>query len=314
LGTEHSPIRRPPGHGPHHKPAPTIDYPPTAAPMLIPLLLGLSSGLCWGAADFVGGLQARRLPALAVAFWSQVAGAVALAVALALVGQSTSAPALAWGVVAGVFGGGGLLCFYRGLAIGPMSIVAPVAACGAAVPVLAAILLGQPPGWLALGGIAAALLGIVLVSTPSGPVEGSAGRPREALAVALGAAVCFGCFFVFLDRGVEAGGPPLWVVGAARLGSLATIGLLALAGRRPLPWPGRRAPVVAAVGLTDTLANVLFTFATSQGNLGVVSVLGSLYPVATVLLARLVLAERLGRPQGAGVAVALTGVALMATG
>jgi drug/metabolite transporter (DMT)-like permease len=308
------------------------------------MLLGLGSGLCWGAADFVGGLQARRLPALAVALWSQVAGALALAFALALAGQSTTAEAMAWGVVAGVFGGGGLLCFYRGLAIGPMSIVAPVAACGAAVPVLAAILLGQPPSVLALGGISAALLGIVLVSTPSGPSEAPAGRPpetlapagpphealassepptgarrstgqpTEALAVAIGAALCFGCFFVFLDRGAEAGGPPLWVVGAARLGSLVTIGLLALTVRRPLPWPGRRAPVVAAVGLADTLANVLFTYAASQGNLGVVSVLGSLYPVATVLLARVVLAERLARPQSAGVAVALTGVALMATG
>src|SRR2546428_9433849 len=103
--------------------------------MLLPLLLGLGSGLCWGAADFVGGLQARRLPALAVAFWSQVAGAAALALALGLVGAPTGPLVLAWGIVAGVFGGGGLLFFYRGLAIGPMSIVAPVAARRAGVPV-----------------------------------------------------------------------------------------------------------------------------------------------------------------------------------
>src|SRR5205823_4944125 len=101
--------------------------------MLWPLVLGVGSGLCWGAADFVGGLQARRLPALAVAFWSQVAGAAALAGALAFMSAPSSPNVLAWGVVAGVFGGGGLLFFYRGLAIGPMSIVAPVAACGAAV-------------------------------------------------------------------------------------------------------------------------------------------------------------------------------------
>jgi drug/metabolite transporter (DMT)-like permease len=251
-------------------------------PVLIPLLLGLGSGLCWGAADFLGGLQARRLSSLAVAFWSQVAGALALAVALALVGQPTSAPVLAWGIVAGVFGG--------------------------------AFLLGRPPGPLALGGIVAALAGVAMVSTPGGSERSDGGRPTSALAAALGAAVGFGFFFVFLDRGVAAGGPPLWVVGGARVGSLITIGLLALGSRRPLPWPGRRAPIVAAVGLVDTTANVLFTYAASAGNLGVVSVLGSLYPVATVLLARVVLAERLSRPQGAGVAVALAGVLLMAAG
>jgi drug/metabolite transporter (DMT)-like permease len=282
--------------------------------MFLPLLLGLGSGLCWGAADFVGGLQARRLPALAVAFWSQVAGAAALTLALAFAGEPASAAVVGWGIVAGVFGGGGLLFLYRGLAIGPMSIVAPIAACGAAVPVAAAFLLGQPPSPVAIGGIAAAMLGIVLVSTPAGVADADSGRATAALGVALGAALCFGLFFIFLDRGAAAGGPALWVVGGARIGSLATIGLMAFAGRRRLPWPGRRSPVVAAVGLVDTTANVLFAYAASLGNLGVVAVLGSLYPVATVLLARLVLAERLNRPQGAGVAVALTGVALIAAG
>jgi len=280
---------------------------------LLPILLGLGSGLCWGAADFVGGLQSRRLPTLAVAFWSQVGGAVALALVVAALGSVGGLPALAWGMVAGAFGGSGLMFFYRGLAIGPMSIVAPVAACGAAVPVVATVLLGQGPSAVAIGGIAAAFVGIVLVSRPSEHSD-QHGDIRAALPIALGAAVSFGLFFVFLDWGGDAGGPPLWVVAGARIGSLPTIGLVVAVGRRGLPWPGGCWPIVAAVGVVDTAANVLFIYAAAIGNLGTVSVLGSLYPVVTVLLARIVLAERLGRAQGAGVGVALAGVGLMVAG
>lgn len=282
--------------------------------MWLPILLGLGSGLCWGTADFLGGLQSRRIPALMAALWSQVAGAVALALVVALSGQTTTPEAVGWGAVAGIFGGLGLLCFYRGLAIGPMSVVAPVAACGAGVPVVAAFALGQAPDPLALLGIAAALVGIVLVSMPGKGEHADAADPRAGLAVALGAALSFGLFFVFLDRGADAGGPPLWVVAGARIGSLALLALIVLLGRQPLTWPGRRIGALTLIGIVDTTANVLFTYAAASGNLGVVSVLGSLYPVATVLLARIVLAERLNRPQTAGVAVALAGVGLMAAG
>jgi len=261
----------------------------------------------------MGGLQARRLPTLLVATWSQLAGGLVLGSVVLALREPIGPAALGWGLAAGVFGGLGLVCFYRGLAIGPMSIVAPVAACGAVVPVLFAFALGRAPGALALIGIAAALGGVVLVSLPS---EGHAasGDPRAALPVALGAALSFGLFFVFLDRGQAAGGPPLWVVAAARVGSLALLLGMVAVGRRGLGWPGRRAPVVGLVGVVDTGANVLFTYAAASGNLGVVSVLGSMYPVVTVLLARLVLAERLSRPQTAGVGLALAGAALMAAG
>jgi drug/metabolite transporter (DMT)-like permease len=230
-----------------------------------------------------------------------------------IVGEQTTPAAFGWGVAAGVFGGLGLFCFYRGLAIGPMSLVAPVAACGAAVPVVVAFALGRAPALVAVGGIAAALAGVVLVSWHADDPH-TDGDARASLPYALGSALSFGLFFVFLHQGAEAGGPPLWVVAGARVGSLALLVLLALAVRQPLGWPGRRLAPLAVVGVVDTTANVLFTYAAASGNLGVVSVLGSLYPVATVLLARLVLAERLARPQAAGVGLALTGVALMAAG
>src|SRR5262245_42704025 len=195
-----------------------------------------------------------------------------------------------------------------------MSIVAPVSACGAVVPVALSFLLGRAPSTIAKAGMAAAMLGVVLVSLPSEPRRRGAGPGGPALLLALGAATGFGLFLVLLDRGSASGTHPLWVVGGARVGSLTTLGLIALAGRRPVPWPGLAFGPIALVGIADTTANVLFTYATVGGNIGVVAVLGSLYPLATVALAGLVLGERLARVQALGVAAALGGVALIALG
>ena len=326
--------------------------------------LGLSSGLCWGAADFFGGIQSRRLPALTVAFWSQLAGALGLAVALAIEGVRPNATGVAWGLAAGVGSGCALVLFYRSLAEGTMSIVAPISACGAVVPVTAALLTGSQPGTLAALGVLATVTGVVLVSRPHTPprpasptVEGnppSAGNPastgspasaagagsagnsagagsaarggRRVVAMALGSALGFGLFYVFVDAGAAstagtaavagtAGsrGSPLWVIAGARMSSLAILSMIALASRRSaLRWPGRRIGAVALVGIGDTGANLLFAYAATTGNLAVVGVLGSLYPVATVALARWLLGERLSGGQNAGVILALTGIGLLA--
>ena len=326
--------------------------------------LGLSSGLCWGAADFFGGIQSRRLPALTVAFWSQLAGALALAIALAIEGVRPAATGIAWGLAAGVGSGCALVLFYRSLAEGTMSIVAPISACGAIIPVAAALLTGNEPGTLAVLGVLATVLGVVLVSRPHTPPRpasptaerdplspgsaasagssasagspgspgspasaGSAGRGgRRVVAMALGSALGFGLFYVFVDAGAAstagtaaaagtAGshGSPLWVIAGARMSSLAILSMIALVSRRSaLRWPGRRIGAVALVGIGDTGANLLFAYAATTGNLAVVGVLGSLYPVATVVLARWLLGERLSGGQNAGVILALTGVGLLA--
>jgi uncharacterized membrane protein len=277
--------------------------------------LGLGSGLCWGAADFFGGIQSRRLPALTVAIWSQVAGGLALAVALAVHGAWPSGPEVGWGLLAGVGSGVALLLFYRGLAEGVMSVVAPVSACGAVVPVLAAVLGGDLPGAVAGVGIVAAVAGVLLVSRSARPVRPPDDRSARVLAMALGAALGFGLFYVFVDAGMAVpAGSPLWVVAGARVASLLTLSAIALAGRSVPAWPGRRIGPVALVGIADTGANLLFALAATRGNLGVVGVLGSLYPVATVLLARWLLGERLSGGQNAGVALALGGVVLLAAG
>jgi drug/metabolite transporter (DMT)-like permease len=297
--------------------------------------LGLSSGLCWGAADFFGGMQSRRVPALTVAFWSQMAGALGLVAALAVSGTRPTPAGVAWGLVAGVGSGCALVLFYRGLAEGTMSIVAPVSACGAVVPVAAALLTGHRPGALAGLGVTAAITGVVLVSRPRRPphgqhgspgrpsdpgapahpgLSGGAGRSGRVLAMALGSALGFGLFYVFVDAGTTGSrGDPLWVIAGARASSLVMLSMIALVGNRSaLRWPGRRIGPVALVGIGDTGANLLFAYAATTGNLAVVGVLGSLYPVATVVLARWLLGERLSGGQSAGVALALTGVGLLA--
>lgn len=280
--------------------------------MTLLVLLGAGSGLCWGVADFFGGLQSRRLPALAVAFWSQVAGALALLAVLLVRGEAPVPPSVAWGLGAGIFGGIGLVLFYRALAVGVVSIVAPVAASGAVVPVFVGLALGEAPGALAGIGILAAIGGVVLVSARGEDAAQEAGAFRLALALALGAALGFGLFFVFLDQGSAVpGASPLWTVAGARLSSLPTLLAIIAAGPRSAPWPGRRIVPIAAIGVLDTVANALFAYASTQGNLGIVATLGSLYPVATVLLGRLILDERLSRVQGAGVALALGGIALL---
>jgi drug/metabolite transporter (DMT)-like permease len=300
--------------------------------------LGLSSGLCWGAADFFGGVQSRRLPALTVAFWSQVAGALALLLALAAL-RAPPGPlgaGIGWGLLGGLAGGCALVLFYRGLAEGTMSVVAPVSACGAMVPVAAALLTGDQPSAVAGIGVLAAITGVVLVSrtrptlrpalpgdpeAPSDPARaGSPGRPvrpgtpGRVLVMALGSALGFGLFYVFVDAGTTGSrGAPLWVIAGARASSLLMLSMIALVGRRSaLRWPGRRIGPVALVGIGDTGANLLFAYAAITGNLAVVGVLGSLYPVATVVLARWLLGERLSGGQNAGVVLALTGVGLLA--
>jgi len=278
--------------------------------------LGLGSGLCWGAADFFGGVQARRLPALSVALWSQAAGALALAVALAVHGPPPTPSGFAWGLAAGAGSGLALMLLYRGLAEGAMSVVAPVAACGAVVPVLVAPLRGELPSAVAWLGIVAAVAGVVLVSRSPGPRHRQGGQPARVLAMALGAALGFGLFFVFVDAGTAtAGASPLWVIAGARTSSLLVLVGIAVAGRwSEAGWPGRRIVPVALVGIADTTANLLFALAATSGNLAVVGVLGSLYPVATVVLARWLLRERLSGGQNAGVVLALTGVGLLAAG
>ncbi len=272
------------------------------------LVLALGSSLVWGSADFAGGLLTRRLPVFGVTIVSQAAGFVALLVVIAIRG-TVDGRSFAIGLLAGVGGGAGLAAFYRALSLGTMSVVSPIAACGAVVPFGLSLATGERPGAIALVGACAALTGAVFASTE----ERRAAAPERGRAVALAvvAAVALGLFVYFLGLGSREGDPWSTLFGA-RVGSLGLLLVVAAALRAPVRIPRASIAAVAAVGLADVSANALFAFASGHGLLALVSVLGSLYPVVTVVLAHVILGERLTRTQQIGVAVALGGVAAIA--
>jgi drug/metabolite transporter (DMT)-like permease len=293
--------RRRAGHG---------DARRASALSLLALALALGSSVVWGVADFSGGSLTKRLPAFAVTVVSQSAGLVVLVVAVTVRGDLGGRSFLL-GVLAGIGGGAGLAAFYRALSLGTMSVVSPIAACGAVVPFAISLATGERPSTLALAGAAFALGGAVLASLD----ERRASSPERARAVALAAAaaLALGLFVYFLGLGSREG-DALSTLFAARVGSLALLVTLAFARRAPLRLARSSLGAVALVGVADVSANALFAFASGRGLLALVSVLGSLYPVVTVLLAHVVLGERLTRPQQLGVTIALAGVVAIAGG
>jgi drug/metabolite transporter (DMT)-like permease len=283
------------------------------------VVLALLASLCYGVGDFMGGLATRRVSALLVVITSQLAGSVVLACLLPFSGQEFRlAPCLVSGA-GGVLGGLALLLFYRGLAVGMMSIVAPVTACGAVIPVIVALAQGQVPPPITLGGMSLAFGGVILVSlAPSHGGQAESEKGNQSVLLALGAAIGFGLFFVFIGRAAHlASHSVLWIVLGGRVGSLSVLILLAVATSvpiRPQDMAHSYLLLSMAAGTLDTFANVFLALASTRGNLGVVGVLASLYPAFTVLLAGALLHERLRAFQAAGVATAMVGVVLVAAG
>jgi len=283
--------------------------------------LSVGCALFYGAADFCGGLAARRMPALAVLVWSQAIGLVVLLVALPLVGGVLHASDLAWGLACGVAAAVAIGMLYRALAIGTMGVVSPITAVlAAAVPVLYALVRGDRPAPLALGGIALALVAVILVSGAPPAAKSDEDAPLARLwhpnllgpgiPEALVAGFAFGFFFIALAQThTDAGLYPLL---STRLASLALLAGTGFAVRAPLRIhrPGLR--LVALCGSMDMGSNILFILALHSGALSVVAVITSLYPAATVALAAALLHERLGAVQWAGVLLALAGVACIA--
>lgn len=284
------------------------------------IVFGLLAALAYGASDFAGGLVSRRASAITVVVCSQFTGVVLLAASLPLTwGAGPTAEALRWGALAGLAGGAGVVLLYRGLAIGRMSVVAPVTAVlAAALPVLLGLFLGERPSPAATLGVAVALVAIVLVSSAAeAPVEG--GDPhrsrllaRPGLLEAFGSGTGFGLFFALL--GQAEGSPAVWPLLAAKGGSLGLLLVLALLRRAPLRPPPGTALLMVTAGALDIAANAAFLLATRASLLSLASVLTSLYPATTILCARLFLHERLTGLQRVGLATAAVGVVLITVG
>ncbi len=274
-------------------------------------VLALSGAALWGVGDFLGGLTARRLAVLAVLAISQAIGLVGIALWVLLAGDPfPGVTELFPAAAAGIAGAVGLGALYRGLAVGAMGIVAPISAASPVVPLTVDVARGITPSAPQWVGVALVLAGIVTLSRePSG--SGSQ-RIAAGAGLALVAALGFGGFVVGLDAGSDESAP--WAVVSAR----STAVLLALVAivltSTSLRAPRNLWPALVGVGIFDTGANVCVAFATTKGAAGIVAVLSALYPVVTVVLARMVLAERLTRARRAGGVVALAGAAFVAAG
>jgi len=284
--------------------------------VLTTVLLALAASACWGTADFTSGLKARTIALPLVLSVSQGIGLV-LALVIVL-GGGRAIPAA--GPVAASLGAGvcvivGLGCFYRALATGTMSIVAPIAATGVVIPVLVGVLGGDGLAAVQVAGMATAVAGVVLASRQPG--EGALAAElrahREAVGLALLAAVAFGLYFLLAHIGARGG--VAWLLLLSHVTSLGGVFVLIAIARPAMPSRfGRDLGVLALAGTLDFSATALYGIANHAGKLSIVAVAGSLYPVATVLLARFILAERIVALQAAGVCLALAGVALIAAG
>lgn len=293
------------------------------------LVLGLLVALTYGSGDFFGGLASKRSPTTAVIIGSFALGSVGIAAVTlgwGVVGTLPHARGrdLAIGAAVGVLGPVGLGLLYRGLATGRMSVVAPITAVIAAiVPLAWGLAAGERPSGVALVGVAVALVAVALISGAPAHEDHPGDAPDPPIVQVIGPAVvsglAFGAIFVLLGEATAHAG--LWPLVVARpvAAAISVAAALVLARRAGVPATGRIVapaaawPYVVGAGVLDVTANGLYLAATNRGLLSIVAVLSSLYPAATVIGARVVLGERLHRLQLAGLALALAGVAAMAT-
>jgi drug/metabolite transporter (DMT)-like permease len=272
------------------------------------LLAALSSAI-WGSSDFLGGLAARRLPAVAVVGWAQSAGLLTLLTVAVLTGGFGGPTGwIGWALLAGLSGAAGLVVFYTALALGTMGVVSPIAALGAIVPVIGGLLSGESPSVAQFAGMALGLTGAVLASGPE--LRGPSAAGARAVALAALAGLFFGVALLGIQRGAQT--DPLMTILGMRVAGVSVFAIAAVS----LHSTGRirvtDLPQLALIGIADVSANLLFAVASTRGLTSIIAVLGALYPVATVLLGAIFLKERMQVVQRAGVTLALGGVVLLA--
>jgi drug/metabolite transporter (DMT)-like permease len=282
---------------------------------VLAVVLALGASLAYGLADFAGGIKSRSLPVLSVVLLTH--GTALAVIALVVTGAALTGAALpdgdhvAYAGVAGLAEAVAVVALYRGLAVGTMSIVAPVSAVAPGFAVVAAAVLGELPGAGQGAGIALAAVGIVLISLDRSGSD--AGRAAGAsVAYGLATALGFAAFLIAMDGASEGG--VAWALLVARLTSVAVLAAVFLARRQPFAIPARELPAVGAIGLLVLAADGLYGLASTEGLLSVVAVLSSLYPVVTIALARVYLHERLRGLQQVGVAITLCGAAVISVG
>jgi drug/metabolite transporter (DMT)-like permease len=277
-------------------------------PTLIVVLLGTLASLGWGIGDFGGGLASRVAPVLGVLFTSQLTSlSVGIPLLLLTTEPAMGAGDLVLAAIGGALGASGLALLYRGLSVGRMGVVAPVAAMiTAALPIAYGFLTEGAPSMLAILGIGCAAIGVVLVSMSGSDPDG---RP-SGLWYGIVTGFVFGMFPI-VANGISDDvlvGPVVTV----RIASIVTVGALILLRRQPWRVPRRIWPAMLGIGLVDMLATASYLAAISVGPLAIAAILTSLYPIVTVILAALVLHERISPVHAVGIGAAGLAVVLIA--
>ena len=279
------------------------------------LALALPASLSWGVADFVAGVQARRVPVLSILLASQLVGLAVAVIWLAGAGGARPpADALAAAVGAGAAGAIALGALWEAMARGMLGLVSPISATGVLVPMTFGLVRGESPSPFALAGAALAIVGVIVAVRPPRPGTFQVGRNGLSIIFALGAALGFGGLFVGIA--IAAKHNPAWAVTAARAGGCGLIvtGVVAARLTGHSVTPGAELPRSGAVGMLDVGGSGLYALAAQSGNISLIAVTASLYPVVTVILAARALGERLVPSQRAGVLITLIGVAAIAAG
>jgi drug/metabolite transporter (DMT)-like permease len=288
---------------------------------MMAVVLGLAAALAYGLSDFVAGRLSRRVHYAQVALIGSVLALATTIVAMVVaVPGSPAAPALAWGAASGIGVAFGTFMLYRGLGRGPMGVVAPLSALGAAaLPVVIGVALGDRPTTMAWAGVALALPAIWLVSTSAHATDDDAGDGQPALAggVVDGLLAGVGFALLFVGLGLAGDGSGLWPVVASQGSGVVVLGAVmvgTLRGLGPMRWSPRDVAGGAAVGILAGAASILFFLAAHSGLLSIVAVLTSLYPAVTVLLAVGILREPISRRQAVGLVLAVVAVGLIVAG
>jgi drug/metabolite transporter (DMT)-like permease len=276
---------------------------------MLAALLALTASFTWGTSNYLAGVESRTRSVWHVTALSQIAAAAAAAIGLVAARQS---PPGGWDlvllIVTGVATAAGLVMFYKALAIGTMSVVAPIIAAEVLIPVVAGILLGERPGVVAYAGMAVTVAGVVLISRT--PQHGThAANARKAVLLAVLTAVAWG--FMLLIYGTTGKENPVWAVFDTRVTSAVVLAAYVLLTGRGLSLKGESVPVLAAIGILLAAANFLFIIATGIGYLSVTSILGSLSPVVVTAYAQVLLHERLAPRQWAGFVAVFVGIVLL---
>jgi drug/metabolite transporter (DMT)-like permease len=289
----------------------------------VAVLLALGAALAYGVSDFVGGVLTRRAQVFVVVLLAQLIAITLLVVVVLVWGGAISWPGLWWGLAAGVAVVGGTSSLYQGLAIGRMSVVAPISGVlGAGLPVLFGLVLGERPGPAALAGIVVGLVAVVVITlTPEPAPSETDGKPdvadaaavrTRAIGYAFGAGVGFGLFFILLERSPSDSG--FWPLLGTRISMVILLVALVLIRRLSLRPPSGTGLALLALGLLNLLSDLLYLLATRSGLLSLVAVITSMYPAATIALATIALRERLQARLVVGLGIAAVSVALIATG